>query len=150
MASLAKNVNLERSSDRENTVCVIISFQKIFLSLCKSNLDFLDSICFIEDKIKKYCGLSESIARAIYFSRQPIPANAPEFYHHVGVYAYRRRALTQYVQLEPSYLEMVEKLEQLRALEAGMRIDVTLISEVPQSIDTPEDLERVTALFGYS
>lgn len=92
----------------------------------------------------------ESIARAIYFSRQPIPANAPEFYHHVGVYAYRRRALTQYVQLEPSYLEMVEKLEQLRALEAGMRIDVTLVSEVPQSIDTPEDLERVTALFGYS
>lgn len=92
----------------------------------------------------------ESIARAVYFSRQAIPANASEFYHHIGVYAYRRSALTQYVQLKPSYLEMVEKLEQLRALEVGMRIDVALVSEVPQSIDTPEDLERVTALFGYS
>lgn len=92
----------------------------------------------------------EKVARAIYFSRQAIPANATDYYHHVGIYAYRRAALTRFVQLAPSYLETTEKLEQLRALEDGMRIEVAFISTVPHSIDTPEDLERVTALFGYS
>lgn len=90
------------------------------------------------------------VARAIYFSRQSIPANATEFYHHVGIYAYRRAALTRFVELAPSYLEVTEKLEQLRALEEGMRIEVAFIAAVPHTIDTPEDLERVTALFGYS
>lgn len=92
----------------------------------------------------------EQVSRAIYFSRQAIPANAVEHYHHVGIYAYRRKALNRFVQLPPSYLEKTESLEQLRALEEGMRIEVTLIDEVPHTIDTAEDLERVTALFGYS
>lgn len=105
--------------------------------------------------VKIACGewntvAGEQVARAVYFSRQAVPANATEFYHHVGIYAYRRKALNRYVQLPPSYLERIEKLEQLRALEDGMRIEVTKVNEVPHSIDTPEDLERVTALFGYS
>lgn len=82
------------------------------------------------------------VARAIYFSRQAIPANAAEFYHHIGIYAYRREALNRYVKLAPSYLEVTEKLEQLRALEDGMRIDVARLTAVPQSVDTPEDLEN--------
>ncbi|WP_032112512.1 3-deoxy-manno-octulosonate cytidylyltransferase [Candidatus Paracaedibacter symbiosus] len=86
------------------------------------------------------------VARAVYFSRQAIPANATEFYYHIGVYAYRKEALNRFVQRAPSYLEMTEKLEQLRALEAGMRIDVTRISQIPQSVDTPQDLERVVAM----
>lgn len=140
-----------------------LDIQKVILPLTNAEVDIATLGAKIIDTseinnpnvVKIACGRwhtieEENVARAVYFSRQSIPANAPEFYHHVGVYAYRRRALTKYVQLEPSYLEMVEKLEQLRALEAGMRIDVALVSEVPQSIDTPEDLERVTALFGYS
>lgn len=88
------------------------------------------------------------VARAIYFSRQAIPANAIDFYHHVGVYAYRRQALNRYVTLPPSYLEITEKLEQLRALEDGMRIDVAKLTTMPQSVDTPQDLENVKSFLG--
>lgn len=87
-------------------------------------------------------------ARAIYFSRQAIPANAVEFYHHIGIYAYRRQALERYVRLPPSYLEKTEKLEQLRALEDGMRIDVAKLMRVPPSVDTSEDLEIVKHFLG--
>lgn len=83
------------------------------------------------------------VARAIYFSRQAIPANAKTFYHHVGIYAYRRQVLERYVRLSPSFLEQTEKLEQLRALEDGMRIDVARLLRVPPSVDTLEDLENV-------
>lgn len=86
---------------------------------------------------------SQGIARAWYFSRQPIPHKAKTYYHHIGVYAYRREALERFVKLPPSTLERQERLEQLRALEAGMRIDVALIKECPQSVDTLEDLEKV-------
>lgn len=94
----------------------------------------------------KWFDLQEGkVARAIYFSRQAIPANAIDFYHHVGVYGYRRGAIERFVSLSPSYLEKTEKLEQLRALEDGMRIDVALIDTVPLSVDTQEDLEKVIA-----
>lgn len=88
-------------------------------------------------------GIVGESARAIYFSRESIPANALTYYHHVGIYAYRRPALEKFVALPPSHLECIEKLEQLRALEAGMRIDVTLINHIPQSVDTQEDLMRL-------
>lgn len=87
------------------------------------------------------------IARAVYFSRQPIPANAIKYYHHIGIYAYTRSALNIYVQLPASYLELTEKLEQLRALENGMRFDMVLVDSIPQSVDTAEDLEVVRAKF---
>jgi 3-deoxy-manno-octulosonate cytidylyltransferase (CMP-KDO synthetase) len=79
--------------------------------------------------------------RALYFSRATAPWGEGPRYHHVGLYAYRRKALERFVALPPSPLELQEKLEQLRALEAGMRIDVTIVDTVPRGVDTPEDLE---------
>ncbi len=83
--------------------------------------------------------------RALYFTRSPAPYGAGPFYHHIGLYAYRRAALARFVSLPPSPLERREKLEQLRALEAGMRIDVKRVDAVPMSVDTPADLEKVRA-----
>ena len=74
-------------------------------------------------------------------------ANDPEKYHHIGVYGWRRVALTRFVKLPPSPLELAEKLEQLRALEAGMRITVAEISAVVSGIDTKEDLQAVRQRF---
>jgi 3-deoxy-manno-octulosonate cytidylyltransferase (CMP-KDO synthetase) len=79
--------------------------------------------------------------RALYFTRATAPYGDGPLYHHIGLYAYRRSALERFVALPPSPLELREKLEQLRALEAGMRIDVALVSSVPLGVDTPEDLE---------
>jgi 3-deoxy-manno-octulosonate cytidylyltransferase (CMP-KDO synthetase) len=86
------------------------------------------------------------LARALYFSRLPVPWGEGPHYHHIGIYAYRRRALERFVALAPSPLEERERLEQLRALEAGMRIAVALVDAVPFGVDTPEDLERARAL----
>jgi len=84
--------------------------------------------------------------RALYFTRATAPAGEGPLYHHIGLYAYRRAALERFVELSPSPLERREKLEQLRALEAGMRIDVALIDTVPLGVDTPEDLEKARAV----
>jgi 3-deoxy-manno-octulosonate cytidylyltransferase (CMP-KDO synthetase) len=86
--------------------------------------------------------LSHSRLRALYFTRATAPWGEGPLYHHVGLYAYRRPALERFVSLPPSYLEKRERLEQLRALEAGMRIDVEIVRSVPLGVDTPEDLER--------
>lgn len=82
------------------------------------------------------------IGRALYFSRATVPTGPGPLYHHLGLYAYRRAALERFVSLPPAPLELREKLEQLRALEAGLRIDVVEISTIPLNLDTPEDLER--------
>jgi 3-deoxy-manno-octulosonate cytidylyltransferase (CMP-KDO synthetase) len=79
--------------------------------------------------------------RALYFTRATAPYGDGPLFHHIGLYAYHREALARFVQLPPSPLELREKLEQLRALEAGMRIDVALVDTVPLGVDTPEDLE---------
>jgi 3-deoxy-manno-octulosonate cytidylyltransferase (CMP-KDO synthetase) len=84
--------------------------------------------------------------RALYFTRATAPWGDGPLYHHIGLYAYRRDALERFVQLPPSTLEQREKLEQLRALEAGMRIDVEIVKSVPLGVDTPEDLERAREL----
>jgi 3-deoxy-manno-octulosonate cytidylyltransferase (CMP-KDO synthetase) len=86
-------------------------------------------------------------ARALYFSRLPIPSGEGPHYHHIGLYAFRRAALERFVTLPPSILELRERLEQLRALEAGMRIAVALVDSVPFGVDTPADLERARALY---
>jgi 3-deoxy-manno-octulosonate cytidylyltransferase (CMP-KDO synthetase) len=78
--------------------------------------------------------------RALYFTRATAPTGPGPLYHHVGLYAYRRKALARFVSLPPSPLEIREKLEQLRAIEAGMRIDVGVIDHVPRGVDTPGDL----------
>jgi 3-deoxy-manno-octulosonate cytidylyltransferase (CMP-KDO synthetase) len=85
--------------------------------------------------------LSETHLRALYFTRAIAPSGDGPRYHHIGLYAYRREALARFVKLKPSQLELREKLEQLRALEAGMRIDVTVVDSVPLGVDTPHDLE---------
>ena len=85
----------------------------------------------------------ERVGRALYFTRVVAPSGIGPHYHHIGIYAYRRAALERFVELPPSPLEIREKLEQLRALEDGMRIDVGLVDRVPFGVDTPADLERV-------
>jgi 3-deoxy-manno-octulosonate cytidylyltransferase (CMP-KDO synthetase) len=84
--------------------------------------------------------------RALYFTRATAPAGDGPLYHHIGLYAYRRAALERFVKLPPSPLEQRERLEQLRALEAGMRIDVSIVDTVPLGVDTPEDLETARAM----
>jgi 3-deoxy-manno-octulosonate cytidylyltransferase (CMP-KDO synthetase) len=84
--------------------------------------------------------------RALYFTRATAPWGDGPLYHHVGLYAYRRAALARFVKLPPSPLERRERLEQLRALEAGMRIDVAIVAHAPLGVDTPEDLARARAL----
>lgn len=84
--------------------------------------------------------------RALYFTRATAPTGEGPRYHHIGLYAYRRAALERFVTLPPSPLEQQEKLEQLRALEAGMRIDVMIVDTVPRGVDTPADLETARRL----
>jgi 3-deoxy-manno-octulosonate cytidylyltransferase (CMP-KDO synthetase) len=87
--------------------------------------------------------------RALYFSRATTPYGEGPLYHHIGLYAYRREALERFVTLPPSTLEKRERLEQLRALEAGMRIDAALVDSVPLGVDTPEELARARALLSH-
>ena len=88
--------------------------------------------------------------RALYFTRATAPYGDGPLYHHIGLYAYRRAALERFVKLPPSTLEKRERLEQLRALEAGMRIDVALVDSVPLGVDTPEELDKARALLSRS
>jgi 3-deoxy-manno-octulosonate cytidylyltransferase (CMP-KDO synthetase) len=99
--------------------------------------------------VKVVAGLGDSvpIARCLYFTRATAPAGKGDLWHHIGIYAYQRSALAKFVGLRPSALEAREKLEQLRALEAGMRIDVARVGLLPLGVDTPADLEKVRLLF---
>lgn len=86
--------------------------------------------------------------QALYFSRSLIPYGEGQKYHHIGLYAYQRHALERFVQLSPSPLENQEKLEQLRALEANMRIEVTIVDTFPLGVDTAADLEAARHYYG--
>lgn len=90
--------------------------------------------------------LSATRLKALYFTRATAPYGNGPLYHHIGLYAYRREALRKFVALGPSVLEKRESLEQLRALEAGMRIDAEIVDTVPLGVDTPPDLERARAI----
>ncbi len=90
--------------------------------------------------------VAPSRLRALYFTRAAAPSGDGPLYHHIGLYAFRRAALERFVALPSSSLERRERLEQLRALEAGMRIDVAIVDGVPLGVDTPEDLERARAM----
>ena len=87
-------------------------------------------------------GAEGEVAMALYFSRMAVPWGEGPLWHHVGVYAYRRAALARFVGLAEGMLERREKLEQLRALEAGMRIGCARVDHAPFGVDTPADLER--------
>jgi 3-deoxy-manno-octulosonate cytidylyltransferase (CMP-KDO synthetase) len=84
--------------------------------------------------------------RCLYFTRATAPWGEGPLWHHIGLYAWRRAALARFVALPPSGLEKREKLEQLRELEAGMRIEAVAVETVPLGVDTPEDLERARAM----
>ena len=90
--------------------------------------------------------LSETRLRALYFTRATAPYGDGPLYHHIGLYTYRRAALETFVRLQPSPLEKRERLEQLRALEAGMRIDAEMVHSVPLGVDTPHDLEKARTI----
>jgi 3-deoxy-manno-octulosonate cytidylyltransferase (CMP-KDO synthetase) len=93
-------------------------------------------------------GRNSGTLRALYFTRATAPWGEGPLYHHIGIYAYRRNALERFVSLKPSPLELRERLEQLRALEDNMRIDVALVDTVPLGVDTPADLERARRALG--
>lgn len=90
--------------------------------------------------------ISETRLRALYFSRATAPHGDGPLYHHIGLYAYKRSALEKFVSLAPGTLEQREKLEQLRALENGMRIDIELVQTIPHGVDTAEDLDKAKQL----
>ena len=83
--------------------------------------------------------------QATAFTRKDAAGPGPH-YHHIGLYAYRRAALERFVKLPPSAGERREMLEQLRALDNGMRIDVMVVKGVPLGVDTPDDLEKARKL----
>jgi 3-deoxy-manno-octulosonate cytidylyltransferase (CMP-KDO synthetase) len=88
----------------------------------------------------------QGLGRALYFTRATAPSGPGPVFHHIGIYAYRRASLERFAALPPSPLEQRERLEQLRALEAGMSIGVALVDTVPLGVDTPADLARARAL----
>lgn len=94
-------------------------------------------------KIAIAFGENINLGQALYFSRAPIPYGSKEHYHHIGIYAYKRKSLEQFVSLVPSKLEKTESLEQLRALENQMKIVVQIVDSHPLSVDTADDLENV-------
>jgi len=106
----------------------------------KTNPNVVKAVVGFED--------GNSVGRALYFSRATVPHGDGPLYHHIGIYAYRRSALERFVRLSPGVLEQREKLEQLRALENGMRIDAARVDTVPFGVDTPADLERARQILG--
>ena len=90
----------------------------------------------------------ERIGPALYFSRNCIPSGPGDLYHHIGIYAFRRAALRRFVTLAPTVLELRERLEQLRAIENGMRMGAALVDTIPLGVDTPADLDRARKLLG--
>lgn len=121
------------------------------LPLAWSNADIATLAVEISDEaektnpsIVKVVGtpIGDGLLRALYFTRATAPYGQGPLYHHIGLYAWRRSALERFVSLPQSTLEMRESLEQLRALEDGMRIDVAIVDSVPLGVDTPADLER--------
>jgi 3-deoxy-manno-octulosonate cytidylyltransferase (CMP-KDO synthetase) len=101
----------------------------------RANSNVVKAILSMRDEARR-------IGRALYFTRATAPTGPGPLFHHIGLYAYRRAALTRFVALPPAPLERRERLEQLRALEADMRIDAIVVDAVPLGVDTPEDLER--------
>ncbi len=102
--------------------------------------------------VKAACAFDRgrAVSPALYFSRAAIPAGDGPLWHHIGIYAYRRAALARFVALPESPLERREHLEQLRALEAGMRIACARVDHAPFGVDTPGDLERARAILGHT
>jgi 3-deoxy-manno-octulosonate cytidylyltransferase (CMP-KDO synthetase) len=129
-----------------------VQLRAVITPLSDPAVDIATLVAPIEDEaeaqlpsvVKAACAFDRgrAVSMALYFSRAPIPAGEGPRWHHIGIYAYRRTALARYVALPESPLERREKLEQLRALEAGMRIACARVDHAPFGVDTPADLER--------
>ncbi len=129
-----------------------VQLRAVITPLSDPAVDIATLVAPIEDEaeaqlasvVKAACAFDRgrAVSMALYFSRAPIPAGDGPRWHHIGIYAYRRTALARYVALPESPLERREKLEQLRALEAGMRIACARVDHAPFGVDTPADLER--------
>lgn len=147
-------INLQGDLPTIETTAVLASFTP----LLESSVDVGTIACRIEAEedcvdpnvVKAAISIipGARVGRALYFSRSLVPAGEGDYYHHIGIYAYRRRAISRFVRRPRGELEMREGLEQLRALEAGMRIDVSLVDTVPLGVDTPADLDRARAMIG--
>jgi len=134
------------------------ALQAVLLPLADPGIDIATLVCPIADAaelgtdsfVKCACAFAGAAqtAPALYFSRAAIPWGPGPHWHHIGIYAFRRAALERFVALPPSPLETRERLEQLRALEAGMRIGAARIAHGPFGVDTPADLARARALLG--
>jgi 3-deoxy-manno-octulosonate cytidylyltransferase (CMP-KDO synthetase) len=109
-----------------------------------------DAEAAADSVVKCVCAFApdQNTAPALYFSRAAVPWGAGPLWHHIGIYAYRRAALARFVALPPSALELREKLEQLRALEAGMRIAAARVAAAPFGVDTPADLAQARKILG--
>lgn len=126
--------------------------KQAFLALENAQANIVTLAAEIKDEQEKTDPSVVKIAmngqgRALYFSRATIPHGEGPLYHHIGIYAYRRAALEKFVSLPPSKLELREKLEQLRALEAGMNIYVSVVDTVPLGVDNEEGLERARKFY---
>ncbi len=129
-----------------------VQLRAVIMPLSDPSVDIATLVAPIEDEaeallpsvVKAACAFERgrAVSMALYFSRAPIPAGDGPRWHHIGLYAYRRTALARYVALPESPLERREKLEQLRALEAGMRIACARVDHAPFGVDTPADLDR--------
>lgn len=137
-----------------------VIIQRVFAPLADPAVDMASLVCEITEageatdpnvvKVAVSFPPDRDIGRALYFSRATIPHGEGPLYHHIGLYAFHREALTRFVGLAPGILERREKLEQLRALENGMRIDVARVDTVPLGVDTPAHLDRARALLAPS
>jgi 3-deoxy-manno-octulosonate cytidylyltransferase (CMP-KDO synthetase) len=126
--------------------------RQVLAPLAEPAVDIATLVCEIHDEAERQASQvvkavvsfppGARVGRAVYFTRVLAPSGEGPHWHHIGLYAYRRQALARFVALPPAPLEQREKLEQLRALEAGMRIDAALVDRVPFGVDTPADLER--------
>lgn len=126
--------------------------RQVFEVLKNPEVDIATLAAVIKDEKEKTDPAVVKIAmnakgRALYFSRATIPYGEGKLYHHIGIYAYRRKALEKFVLLPPSPLEIREKLEQLRALEAEMKIGVAVVDTVPLGVDTAEGLEKARKFY---
>lgn len=130
--------------------------RKALCPLAESSVDIATLVAPIDNSaevadinvVKAAVSLSPeaTFGRALYFSRAAVPWGEGPLFHHIGLYAYRREALARFVALPPGVLEKRERLEQLRALENGMRIDAVVVDTVPVGVDTQADLDRARAM----
>ena len=129
---------------------VLAPFEDPRCDIATLAVEIRDEADKINPNIVKLIGspIAPTRLHALYFTRATAPWGEGPLYHHVGIYAYRRAALERFVSMAPSTLELRERLEQLRALEAGMRIDAEIVDTVPLGVDAPADLEQARLMYG--